>query len=161
MPELHRVVYCSRNTIPGGEASLRRELARILESARRNNGARGVTGALLYNGGYFAQILEGPRGEVEEIFEAIQNDDRHSDITVIENSRAAARMFPEWSMAFAAHCPEGASCRVTETFEAVFEGPARASNQLLNLLKELVTEEGEWEMSGRPEFTTVGERRAR
>lgn len=65
MATLHRIVYCSKGCIPGGEAEIRHELDSILSSARRKNSVVGVTGALLYNAGCFAQVLEGPQDAVE------------------------------------------------------------------------------------------------
>ncbi|MCJ2078787.1 BLUF domain-containing protein [Methylobacterium sp. E-016] len=35
----------------------------------------------MFNAGAFAQVLEGPRRQVEETFERIQCDDRHGDVT--------------------------------------------------------------------------------
>ena len=47
---------------------LRADLKSILEAAKRNNMANGVTGALLFNQEYFAQVLEGDRKVVTETF---------------------------------------------------------------------------------------------
>jgi len=38
---------------------------------------------------------------VEEIFESIQNDIRHNQITIIKNGYINERSFPKWSMALA------------------------------------------------------------
>jgi blue light- and temperature-responsive anti-repressor len=146
-PQLYRIVYCSRNAITGGPAQIEEELEHILDSARRNNSRRGITGALLYNGGSFAQILEGPLDKLELVFEAIQSDERHEDVNVIENGPIAARMFPNWSMAFAAsRCPAD-TAQVTEAFHSVFSGSIHGTNQLLNLLNQLVVEEGAWALT--------------
>ncbi|MBP0464575.1 BLUF domain-containing protein [Roseomonas sp. PWR1] len=93
---LQRVIYASRATA-GGEL----KVSEILETARRNNAALGVTGALLVSGPYFAQVLEGPPAAVEEIFERIQCDPRHERITVLEVAHPPARAFGAWTMAFA------------------------------------------------------------
>ena len=55
------------------------DTADILRTSRRNNAEVGVTGALMFNGGAFAQVLEGPRRGVESTFERIQRDQRHGD----------------------------------------------------------------------------------
>lgn len=135
---LHRIVYCSKGCIPGGEVEVRNELDRILASARRNNSRAGVTGALLYNADCFAQVLEGPQDCVESIFETIQTDSRHHEIAVIESGAATERMFPDWAMAYAGGGSSKFNAQVTGTFDAVFAGSPAAADQLLSLLKVLL-----------------------
>lgn len=93
---LQRVIYASRAT-----AAADIPVDEILAAARRNNAALGVTGALLLSGPYFAQVLEGPRSSVEEIFERIQCDPRHENIVVLEVAQPSARAFGAWTMGFA------------------------------------------------------------
>jgi hypothetical protein len=66
---LMRVVYVSRNAIAKPVEEMKWEIDAILERAQRNNALAGVTGALIFNGGIFAQVLEGPMDGVEEIFD--------------------------------------------------------------------------------------------
>jgi hypothetical protein len=99
--QLFSLAYFSRNAIEGNADEMRAALATILASARRNNARRGVTGALLFSDGCFAQVLEGPREAVEEVFETIQCDPRHSDVTIMHLHAVEQRSFGAWSMAFA------------------------------------------------------------
>ena len=94
--DLYRIVYCSRNRVAEEIQGVDQdhELQQILNSARENNSARNVTGALLFNEEYFAQVLEGPQLAVEEIFERIQRDRRHGQVTVVDNGWAQHRDFP-------------------------------------------------------------------
>ncbi|WP_158295618.1 BLUF domain-containing protein [Crenalkalicoccus roseus] len=96
--ELFRVIYISRNLIP--PSATEAEIGRILEASRRRNAALGVTGALLFSEGAFAQVLEGPLASVEEVFETIQADPRHREVVVLEAGRVPERAFPEWHMAY-------------------------------------------------------------
>ena len=73
----------------------------VLAAATRNNPALDITGALLYSGGYFCQAIEGPVDNIEELFEAIQMDDRHCEVTVLHFEPIEERGFSDWSMAFA------------------------------------------------------------
>ena len=98
---LYSLAYFSRNAIAGPPEALRAEIDQILASARRHNRAAGVTGALLFSDGCFAQVLEGPRDAVEAIFETIQCDPRHADVTVLHLHPVEQRSFAAWSMAFA------------------------------------------------------------
>ncbi len=98
--DLLRIVYFSRNTIELPANEMAWEIDRILDVSQANNGHVGVTGALMFNDGVFGQVLEGPRDAVEDTFERIQLDDRHSDVTVLDISTITARSFAQWSMGF-------------------------------------------------------------
>jgi hypothetical protein len=98
---LFSLAYFSRNAIEGTPQQVHAHIEEILTSARRNNGKHGVTGALLFSDGCFAQVLEGARGDIEEIFETIQCDPRHKDVTIMHLHPIEQRGFGEWSMAFA------------------------------------------------------------
>jgi hypothetical protein len=98
---LHSLAYFSRNRIQGTPAEVEAEIRKILASARRHNACHGVTGALLFSDGCFAQVLEGELDAVEQIFETIQCDPRHSDVTVLHVHEVPDRSFADWSMAFA------------------------------------------------------------
>lgn len=101
---LHRLVYVSRNRIAGG---IEAEIEAILAASRRNNAAAGVTGALIFNSGVFAQVLEGPRRAVEATFERIQRDDRHGAVQVLAFEPVDQRRFAGWSMAFVGRSRQG------------------------------------------------------
>ena len=104
---LHRLVYYSRNRITGTSAAMAAEVDAILASAQRNNSLIGVTGALIFNAGIFAQVLEGARHDVEVTFERIQRDERHGDVQVLAFEEVQSRGFPSWSMAFVGRSREG------------------------------------------------------
>jgi hypothetical protein len=105
---LYSLAYFSRNAIEGSSAEIQAHIAQILASARRNNALHGVTGALLFSDGCFAQVLEGRRSDVESVFEAIQSDPRHADVTTLHLHEVERRSFGEWSMAFGGI--DGVSC---------------------------------------------------
>src|SRR5579883_3469041 len=144
METLYSIVYCSRNRIRGGEAELRKELQDILGSCRRNNVRVNVTGALLYNAGSFAQVLEGRLEDVAATFERIQCDDRHTEVTVIQSGPITERRFPDWSMAFAGSSSPTGEPVATAAFEAVFAQVDGAGEQMLTLMRNLVVDEGDW-----------------
>jgi hypothetical protein len=98
---LYSLAYISKNTITGDQSVINMQIANILVSAQNNNPSKGVTGALLYSGGYFCQVIEGPEVELEELFELIQMDDRHSECTILHFEPIDERGFSDWSMAFA------------------------------------------------------------
>jgi len=59
---LFRLIDYSKNaTLNPDDPHVRADLKAILEAAKCNNMANGITGALLFNQNYFAQVLEGDR----------------------------------------------------------------------------------------------------
>lgn len=101
MTQLYNLAYISKNSIKGTPEEIKDEIRDILAAAHRNNPDKGVTGALLYSGGYFCQVIEGPQDVLEELFESIQMDNRHADVTVLHFEPIESRGFNEWAMALA------------------------------------------------------------
>lgn len=130
---LFRVVYVSRNLLPGPAVDA--ELGRILGGARRRNAALGVTGALLCSDDCFAQALEGPAPAVEAVFEAIQRDSRHSDVVVLEAGPAPAREFGAWSMAYAGRCRRAEARFAALAGAAGSAGGTAPAGRVLELLR--------------------------
>ena len=75
-------------------------VAAILVKSRANNRRLGLTGALLYHGGRFIQILEGPDDQVRERYDIIALDPRHRSVQIVKETAIAVRQFPEWTMGF-------------------------------------------------------------
>ena len=97
---IFRLVYYSRNKAAGSPETMAATIQAILAAARRNNPSVGVTGALMFNAGCFAQVLEGPKAGIEHTFERIQRDERHGDVSVLFFGPVADRSFDRWSMGF-------------------------------------------------------------
>src|ERR1700722_7525751 len=81
--DVYKILYCSKNLIEGEDAKRDAEITQILQTSRRKNKEQNGTGARLFGSGFFAQALEGPRLAIEQIFERIQRDPRHGDVTVL------------------------------------------------------------------------------
>lgn len=96
---LYRLVYSSRSPPNIAPIELSQSIRTILDASRRNNPALGVTGALMFNVGYFAQVLEGPAAAVEQLFVRIGRDKRHHDVAVLSRGEVQDRAFSHWSMA--------------------------------------------------------------
>ena len=138
---LYRLVYYSRNLVAGDDATLRINVDDILAKSRTNNQRDGITGALLFNSGCFAQVLEGPLSAIEAAFERIQQDDRHGEVSLLAMDPITSRSFPNWAMGFV-----GASGEHAESFRKIGQAsgfdPARLNGeQLYVLLKDLALEE--------------------
>ncbi len=93
----YRLIYRSHSRIP--TSADREELGQILRTSRANNVHRGVTGALLMYDGWFAQVLEGSRENVRQLFDRIKVDARHDAVVVHEEGEVDAPVFSRWAMA--------------------------------------------------------------
>ena len=91
------LIYASAQTRELGSE----ELQNILMTARKRNPAIKVTGMLLYQNGSFLQVLEGPRKNVETLFNKIEPDKRHKKVVKVTTFYTAERLFSDWSMGFA------------------------------------------------------------
>ncbi len=76
------------------------ELNIILEKSRKNNESNDVSGVLLYEGGTFFQVLEGDRSIVDNVYKAIINDSRHTNVTKIIEETIKESTFGEWTMGY-------------------------------------------------------------
>jgi len=76
------------------------DLLFLLEQSRNRNKKQNVTGMLLYAGGNFFQVLEGDEKDIDEIYEAIVNDERNKGNIVILKENIKERTFPDWTMGF-------------------------------------------------------------
>lgn len=97
---LTRVVYLSSNSLDLKPEEMIDALNEILSVSQRNNQEAGISGALIFNNGFFGQILEGPESAVEDTFERIQNDERHHNVSLLDARPIEELSFKNWSMGF-------------------------------------------------------------
>lgn len=139
--DLYRLVYYSRNAIPGNAEALTAAIKSILAKSQTNNQRAGVTGALMFNAGCFAQVLEGSRSAVEEVFERIQQDDRHGEVSLLAFDPAPSRAFENWSMGFVGASVDDAALYGALVDKSGFD-PARMTGEaLFETLHRLALEE--------------------
>lgn len=138
---IHRLVYYSRNRVIDTPEELAVAIHNMLEAARRNNPRSGVTGALMFNAGCFAQVLEGHSSNVEHVFECIQQDDRHSDVSVLSFSPVKGRFFENWSMSFAGTSIEDAARFGSIANDSGYDPSRMSGEAIFETLHRLVIEE--------------------
>ena len=91
---LVRLIYTSKLSAGVNPA----ELAKIHETALRNNEKFGLTGMLAFGNDYFLQVLEGGNSAVNQLYNRICADDRNKNPLLLEYSEIAERDFAKWSM---------------------------------------------------------------
>ena len=70
----------------------------LLDGARQKNHKRNITGAIVYSGRVFLQLIEGPREQINQLFQSISHDARHYDVSLVSFRTVGERRFPEWEM---------------------------------------------------------------
>ena len=93
---MHQIVYYSISE----KIITEKIISEIIETSRKNNSRKDITGCLLYHDRVFLQLLEGKKEAVNELYEIIKKDERHSNITLIIEEDLTQQIFPNWSMAF-------------------------------------------------------------
>ena len=135
---LHRLVYVSRNALEPGAAEP--AIESILEVSRRRNARAGVSGALMFNAGLFAQVLEGELRALEETFERIQCDARHEDVRVLQFEPVDERRFDAWSMAWAGRGAAPVDAFAALATDTGFDTSRLGGDRVLGLLSEHLDE---------------------
>ena len=138
---LFRAIYYSRNRIKDAGLSPAKEIKAIATDCVRNNPSAGLTGALIFNDHYFAQVLEGDRKQVSTALWRIAGDPRNSEPILLAGEAVTERRFPNWSMAFAGHS-EAIDRLYLRYGIAIGLDPARMSaHSLMGLIDDLVRTE--------------------
>ena len=142
---LHRLIYCSRNAIRGDGDAIEQEIQNILAYSRRNNHRLGATGALLFTQGCFVQALEGNREMLEDLFERLQGDERHHDVTILSFERIEERAFADWDMAYLGDVEPGASATIAAlTLTEAFRRREAKGENILRLMRGVAAREKTW-----------------
>lgn len=137
--QLCRLVYVSRADFPQSE--VRGHVDAILAASLKNNARDGVTGALLFTAGSFAQVLEGPRAVIEQTFERIQRDPRHCDAIILAVEPTDARAFSNWSMGYVGELsPERAGLAEVAVLSG-FDAKRFEGDRVFELLRRAMLEE--------------------
>lgn len=92
---LSQVVYLSRDRMR------LEDIDEIVTASARRNAWHGITGVLLFSGGQFLQVLEGPPDVVEALVGRIAVDPRHTDFEVLLRRPVSGRQFANWGMVLA------------------------------------------------------------
>lgn len=99
---LCRIIYTSQSLCN------ERETLALVGSSREANARKEVTGALYVSEGRFIQYLEGEETVVNQLFDRIQRDPRHTNCRMTDHRPMFLRVFGEWSMAFLAESSSAA-----------------------------------------------------
>ena len=104
MSGLLRMVYVSTATNPVDEKAgqVQVDVGRILLQSRKNNPKIEVGGVLYFSNNFFFQCLEGEQDVVNQLYQNISTDPRHTNIQTLSVERIDQRRFSNWSMKYVA-----------------------------------------------------------
>jgi hypothetical protein len=131
---MQRLLYVSESRL--AEADAQSMVSQIVAHAQINNALSGITGALIFTGQHFAQVLEGPEDAINTVMAYIHTDTRHGNIMVVDKSPITRRLFADWQMAYQGPS-QFVSRHVTRLLHAISQSDRkRAAEWLTELARE-------------------------
>ena len=134
---LHRLLYISESQIDRSQGSITAQLASLMSVSNRNNRASGITGALVYDDGWFLQALEGERSAILHTFERIGDDERHAGCKLVEMVAIEKRIFGNWWMGLATRDAVTAPAFEADSIGNVLRPDAMSAGEILDLMRRL------------------------
>jgi hypothetical protein len=131
---LIRLTYFSRVRRQG---SMEDHLDDILVTSVTNNRRDDITGMLVHDDTWFAQMLEGRESIVSTTFERILRDDRHSDVSLVSMHPVGQRRFADWWMRAIAYDKD--NCELFRHYgeNDHFDPPLMRVDRLCDLIEDL------------------------
>jgi hypothetical protein len=130
---LVRLTYASR-----ASHSVSSQLIRdVLDNSQRNNPGKGLTGILCCNANTFLQALEGPRAEVNALYNRLADDSRHKDLTILDYEQISMRRYSSWSMGWAGAKQANRELFLKYSASDQFDPFSMSAEQISGLLLEL------------------------
>jgi hypothetical protein len=119
-PALYSLIYMSVAT----EGLQQEEIDAIVAQSRFNNKLDDITGCLAYIEGQsrqeqhrkFIQVLEGEEHKIADLFQRIQKDRRHTNVSLVVHGPIKTRNFASWEMRF-----EKINLDLSPSFSGFFE----------------------------------------
>ena len=106
---IFRAVMMSRAKVALGIGALNGELGRIIACSMMSCVDRQLTGALVWDSGYFMQVLEGDPDHLGDFMETVARDSRHQDYHQLEFVQAMRREYQTWGVGASRAGPEPAT----------------------------------------------------
>ena len=106
----------------------------LVAASRTRNATYDITGALLFTGAHFVQVLEGPAAMLDVIWLNLLNDSRHDGLVMTSREPLTQRRFGGWDLAYSGPA-QFVESRVRPMFDASDPaGQRRAARWLVNLM---------------------------
>lgn len=135
---LSHLIYYSKIALNHGHRGAFKEIKGILQKAAEYNVEHGITGGLLFNQVYFAQIIEGDRKVITETFCRIAKDPRHEELVLLEVRPIMKRRFDSWNMGFAGKSDVAQKLYVKYGASEEFNPAKMTADSLRGFLEEVI-----------------------
>jgi hypothetical protein len=135
---LIRLTYFSRNRIHRLSGPRDDRLADLIGVAYANNRRDDITGGMIHDGKWFAQVLEGDERAVTCTFERILRDPRHSDVSLVTMQPIATRHFPFAWMTAAAWSEDNSDLFMHYSGDRFFDPEIITADRLNDLVEAVV-----------------------
>lgn len=96
--DIVQLIYCSQASLRKHHFDCEQNLKNILDYSVIYNSLHKITGILLTDKKFFAQIIEGPPSEINLLYGNVLHDERHHGVTLLQYTVTNVRLFPQWSM---------------------------------------------------------------
>lgn len=137
---LVRLLYRSDSELTGSDRAVREAAFAIADASHVNNTRVEVSGALMFAGGVFVQLLEGESAAVERVFERICCDVRHRRLLLLDCSTIEKRVFGDRGMVAFEGDARARSLFPTISEATPYTGRSRLSgNTAVDLMRALYT----------------------
>ena len=93
---IYQLIYVSSST----EAFTREKFLEMAFVMSSDNTKVGITGMLVFKDGNFMEVLEGEESAVKALFSKIEQETRHTLVSVIQEGEIGTREYPSWAMTF-------------------------------------------------------------
>jgi hypothetical protein len=135
---LIRLTYFSRNRLDVFNGPMEERIDELLAASIANNRRDDITGALVWDSKWFAQILEGREGVVSRAFERILRDPRHADVSLVCMQPIKERALPDCPMMAIAHDEHNRDLFRHYGERERFDPPLMRADRLGDLIEALV-----------------------
>ena len=120
-------------------ADIKNDLGRIREVSAVNNRRDQITGTLLYDRGYFVQVLEGADVLVSSLLLRIESDERSGPCAILFDAELPERSFEDWDMWVGRVDPERIARMEVELLRDAYTKSFRFSpDEFVRLLRQMI-----------------------
>lgn len=128
------MIYASKSRLSPETAQC--EIAKLVAWSRGANAEAGITGALLFDGAHFVQVVEGSGASIDQLLLKLRTDPRHDGLVVAKHGPLAERQFNSWALGYS-----GSSKFVARHIMPMFDdadssGQRRAARRLVDFMRE-------------------------
>ena len=102
-------------------------LNEIIAPARRNNERLHISGMLVFTGSHFLGLHEGDERDLDRLWQSLEADVRHCELTRIGEELCAKRWFPKWVMGYSADIDVDKQIEAFRALQTLMAGGAKPS----------------------------------